>query len=270
MTNPARDAAPAMTQQDRAALLDGVIALAERAGAEIMTYYRGEMDVRQKSDASPVTAADHAAERIILDGLRRIAPGIPVVAEEEMAAGRAVDVSGGRFWLVDPLDGTREFISHRDEFTVNIALIEDGRPVLGVVVVPARDVTYGASGAGTATVRRGGGPARPISARPMPETGAVVAASRSHGDTKKIQALMDKLPRSSLKISGSSIKFCLVAEGEADIYPRYGPTREWDIAAGHAVLAAAGGSVRGLDGKDMTYGKPHFLNGEFIARGREP
>src|SRR5690606_12000866 len=154
---------------------------------------------------------------IILDGLRRIAPDIPVVADEEMATGRAVDIGGGQFWLVDPLDGTKELISHRAEFTVNIALREDGRPALGVVVVPARDITYGASGPGTATVRRDREPARPIAARPMPTTGAIVAASRSHGDTKKIQALMDTLPRSSLKISGSSIKFCFVAEGEADI-----------------------------------------------------
>lgn len=258
-----------MTDQDRAALLTEVTALAEQAGAEIMTYYRGEMDVRTKTDASPVTAADHAAERIIIAGLRRLAPELPIVAEEEMAAGGSVDVSGGRFWLVDPLDGTREFIAHRDEFTVNIALVEDGRAVLGVVAVPAQDVTYGASGPGAATVRRGSGQPRPIAARPMPAAGAVVAASRSHRDTRKIQALMDRLPRSRLKVSGSSIKFCLVAEGQADIYPRYGPTREWDTAAGHAVLAAAGGSVRTLAGEEMTYGKPDFLNGEFVARGRD-
>ena len=258
-----------MTDRDRAALLTEIAALAEQAGAEIMTWYRGAMDVRTKSDASPVTAADHAAERIIIAGLQRIAPDIPIVAEEQMAAGGSVDVRGGRFWLVDPLDGTREFIAHRDEFTVNIALVEDGQAVLGVVVVPAQNVTYGASGPGAATVQRGSSQALPIAARPMPATGAVVAASRSHGDSRKIQTLMNRLPRSRLKISGSSIKFCMVAEGQADIYPRYGPTREWDTAAGHAVLAAAGGSVRTLAGEEMTYGKPDFLNGEFVARGRD-
>ena len=257
-----------MTQPDRAELLAEATALAEQAAGAIMGYFRGDVDVRRKQDASPVTAADHAAEQIIVAGLRRLTPDIPVVAEEEMAGGRSVDVGGGRFWLVDPLDGTKEFIAQRDEFTVNIALIEDGVPVLGAVVVPARGATYTAAGPGTATVRRDG-EARPISARVVPATGAIVVASRSHGDMKKIQALMDRLSSDRLKISGSSVKFCLIAEGEADIYPRYGPTREWDTAAGHAVLAAAGGSVRTSDGKDLVYGKAGFLNGAFIARGRD-
>ncbi len=258
-----------MTDIDRARLLADITELAEAAGAEIMTYYKGDMDVRQKSDASPVTAADGAAEKIIVAGLRRLTPDIPVVAEEEMDDGRTVDISGGRFWLVDPLDGTKEFISHRDEFTVNIALIENGRPVMGVVGAPALDTMYAGAGPGTATVKRGAEPARPIAARTRPARDAIMTASRSHSDMKKIQQLMDSQSIQHLKVAGSSIKFCLIAEGEADIYPRFGPTREWDTAAAHAVLASAGGSVRTMDGREMAYGKPHFLNSEFIARGRD-
>lgn len=260
---------PPLTDQESARLLDLITPLAETAGAKIMTYYKGDMDVRTKSDSSPVTAADEAAEKIIIAGLREIAPGVPIVAEEEMAAGAKVDVSGDRFWLVDPLDGTKEFVSHRDEFTVNIALVENGVPILGVVTAPALDVVYTGAGPGNATVRRGDGKAESISARKQPAAGAVVTASRSHSDMKKIQELMNQQSINNMKISGSSVKFCLVAEGVADIYPRYGPTREWDTAAGHAVLLAAGGSVRTLDGKEMLYGKEHFLNGEFIARGRD-
>jgi 3'(2'), 5'-bisphosphate nucleotidase len=250
-------------------LLDQITPLAEQAGTEIMTFYKGDMDVRTKGDSSPVTAADEAAEKIIIAGLRTLTPDIPIVAEEAMAGGAKVDVSGGRFWLVDPLDGTKEFVAHRDEFTVNIALVEYGVPVVGVVTAPALDVVYTGAGLGNATVRRGTGRAEPISARVPPVSGAVITASRSHSDMKKIQELMNQQSINDLKISGSSVKFCLVAEGEADIYPRYGPTREWDTAAGHAVLLAAGGSVRSLDGTEMLYGKDHFLNSEFIARGRD-
>jgi 3'(2'), 5'-bisphosphate nucleotidase len=238
-------------------LLPPVRELALRAGAEIMTYYKGEMGVREKDDASPVTDADEAAEAIIL-------------AEEAMAAGGAVDVSGGRFWLVDPLDGTREFIAHRDEFTVNIALVIDGAPVLGVVHAPALDLTCCAAGHGTAMMERAGAPAVAIAVRGAPADGLVAVGSRSHGDQAKMQELLGKMTISEVKVAGSSLKFCLVASGEADIYPRYGNTHEWDTAAGHAVLRAAGGSVRTLDGAELAYGKaPRFLNDEFIARGRE-
>ncbi len=232
-----------------------------------MTYYQGDFEVRSKADASPVTAADEAAEAIIIAGLNRLTPDIPVIAEEASAAGKTADVSAGRFWLVDPLDGTKEFVNHRDEFTVNIALIDNRQPVLGVVFAPALDVFYAAAGQGTATAQRGTGAAHPISARCMPATGAIVTASRSHSDKKKIQELMDLHSIKEMKISGSSIKFCLIAEGTADIYPRYGHTREWDTAAGHAVLAAAGGSVRSLDGSTLLYNKEGFLNNEFIACG---
>jgi 3'(2'), 5'-bisphosphate nucleotidase len=257
----------ALPDSDAQRLLTEITRLARDAGANIMTYYQGDFEVRSKTDASPVTAADEAAETIIIAGLNRLSPDIPVIAEEATAAGESPDVSAGRFWLVDPLDGTREFVNHRDEFTVNIALIDNRQPVLGVVFAPAQDVLYAAAGTGTATVQRGTDKAHPIAARRMPATGAIVTASRSHSDMKKIQELMDQHSIGDMKISGSSIKFCLVAEGVADIYPRYGHTREWDTAAGHAVLAAAGGSVRTLDGKALLYNKDAFLNDEFIARG---
>jgi 3'(2'), 5'-bisphosphate nucleotidase len=255
---------------DLSQLLPEIIALADAAGAETLRHFRKDGEVREKADKSPVTVADEAAERIILAGLKILTPDIPVVAEEEAAAGNIPDVGTAPFWLVDPLDGTREFIAGRDEYTVNIALIEDGVPVLGVVLAPAQDVSYWADGIGRAMVRRKAEEApQPITAREAPEGGAVVTASRSHGDQKKIQALMDKEKIGSLRISGSSIKFCLVADGTADVYPRYGSTREWDTAAGHAVLRAAGGSVRKFTGEEMVYGKEDFLNPEFIARGRD-
>ncbi len=149
-----------------------------------MTYYQGDFAVRSKADASPVTDADEAAEAIIIDGLNRLNPDIPVIAEEATAVGKTADVSAGRFWLVDPLDGTKEFVNQRDEFTVNIALIDNRHPVLGVVFAPALDVFYAAAGPGTATVQRGTAAAQPILARRMPATGAIVAASRSHSDMK--------------------------------------------------------------------------------------
>jgi 3'(2'), 5'-bisphosphate nucleotidase len=250
-----------------AELLEQVRAIAYRAGALAMTHYHAGVDVRIKPDASPVTVADEAAERLIVAALRELTPDIPIVAEEEIAAGRAPRVAGGTFWLVDPLDGTKEFLQRNGEFTVNIALAADGRPVLGVVYAPAMGRLFAAAGPGTATEHGPGGGRRAISARALPTGGAAVVASRSHGDPREVSRLVGGVPVANQRIVGSSIKFCLVACGEADIYPRYGATSEWDTAAGHAVLAAAGGSVRTLDGKDLTYGKPGFRNPEFIARG---
>lgn len=255
-----------MKEINPAALLPEIIKLADQAGDLIMEIYKTDFSVEQKSDSSPVTEADQRAEKLILAGLRDLTPDIPVVAEEEVAAGAVVDVSGGKFWLVDPLDGTKEFIERRDEFTVNIALIDNRRPILGVVGAPALGTLYAGAGPGTATMRRNG-ITRPISVRPLPEKNAVLVGSRSHGDKDAVQKILDSLPGSIIKVAGSSLKFCLVAEGVADIYPRYGHTREWDIAAGHAVLLAAGGNVFTLAGDEMPYAKDHFLNDEFIARG---
>ena len=255
--------------EDRADWLAYITRLAEEAGALILDIYRSDFDVREKGDGSPVTMADEAAEAHIMAGLRHLTPDIPAVGEEEASQGIRVDVGTAPFWLVDPLDGTKEFINRRDEFTVNIALIEDQQPTMGVVHVPAQDITYAAAGPGTATKRRGDAPAISIKARPLPPTDAVIAVSRSHGDRDKIEEMMKARSISRTVVTGSSIKFCLVAAGDADIYPRYGNTMEWDTAAGHAVLAAAGGSVRTLDGQPLAYGKDGFLNPEFIAQGPE-
>jgi 3'(2'), 5'-bisphosphate nucleotidase len=256
------------------ALLQSLIYTAQRAGGAIMAVYATDCAVRDKADASPVTVADEAAEKIILADLAAIAPDVPVVAEESVAAGR-VPVIAERFFLVDPLDGTREFVSHRDEFTVNVALIEDGEPVLGVVYAPARrelfwgDVRAGKAGHIDAdpdgTMPSMG---NAMMARSPPARGLVAVASRSHR-TPETDAFLANYPVTEFRSIGSSLKFCLVAMGEADIYPRVGTTMEWDTAAGHAVLAAAGGQVTGLEGEPFRYGKPGFRNGNFVARGRK-
>ncbi len=247
------------------ALMDGLVALAERAGAEILSVYETAFRVRDKSDASPVTDADLRAERVILAGLAELAPDIPVVAEESVEAGRIPALDGHRFFLVDPLDGTREFVSRNGEFTVNVALVEDGRPVAGVVHLPALDESYWSAGDG-AYRRRGRGGAEPIRCRRPPADGLVVVASRSHRDART-DAFLEDYTVKELVSAGSSLKLCRVAEGTADLYPRLGRTMEWDIAAGQAVLEAAGGSVRTLDGQPLCYGKPGFDNPDFVARG---
>jgi 3'(2'), 5'-bisphosphate nucleotidase len=246
-------------------LLPGVVALAERAGGVILEHYREGVETRAKADASPVTVADEAAEAVILAGLAELTPAIAVVAEETVAGGHVPALKDGPFWLVDPLDGTKEFLSRNGEFTVNIALIEGHEPVLGVVLAPARgQVWWGARGQGAMT--REGGAARVIAVRPRPASGAVAVASRSHSDAET-EAFLDREGVAQRISAGSSLKFCLVAEGKADLYPRFGPTMEWDTAAGHAVLAAAGGRVTTRDGAPFLYRKPDFRNPGFIARG---
>ncbi|HEV8444507.1 MAG TPA: 3'(2'),5'-bisphosphate nucleotidase CysQ [Steroidobacteraceae bacterium] len=254
-------------------MLQSLIYSAQRAGGAIMAVYATDFAVSDKADSSPVTVADQAAEKIILADLAAIAPGVPVVAEESVAAGH-VPVIAERFFLVDPLDGTREFISRRDEFTVNIALVEAGQPVLGVVYAPARrelywgDVRAGKAGhidADPDGTMPSMGSA--IQARRAPAQGLTAVASRSHR-TPETDAFLANYSVAEFLSIGSSLKFCLVAAGRADLYPRIGTTMEWDTAAGHAVLAAAGGSVTGLEGEPFSYGKPGFRNGNFVARGR--
>jgi 3'(2'), 5'-bisphosphate nucleotidase len=254
-------------------LLSKVEAIAEQAGRVILRIYEGDHQARTKSDASPVTAADEAAEAVIVPELRRVLPGVPVVSEEAVAAGDRPEIHGAanpsnRFWLVDPLDGTREFLSRNGEFTVNIALIDHGRPLLGVVHIPALAVTYGGLVGGIARLRRGGGQPVAIAARLPPVDGAIVLSSRSHGDDAALGAFLADRKIAGQRIAGSALKFCLVAEGVADLYPRLGRTMEWDTAAGHAVLAAAGGRVKTLQGTELTYGKPDFDNPHFVAEGR--
>jgi 3'(2'), 5'-bisphosphate nucleotidase len=246
-------------------LLPEVVALAEQAGAVILEHYREGVQARAKADASPVTVADEAAEAVILAGLAELTPEVPVVAEETVASGHVPELGDGPFWLVDPLDGTKEFLSRNGEFTVNIALIEGREPVLGVVLAPALgQAWWGAWGHG-ATTRNGGSP-RAIVVRTRPAGGAVAVASRSHSDAET-EAFLNRETVAERISAGSSLKFCLVAEGKADIYPRFGPTMEWDTAAGHAVLAAAGGRVTTRDGAPFLYRKPGFRNPGFIARG---
>jgi 3'(2'), 5'-bisphosphate nucleotidase len=252
---------------DLEGLLPEIVALADRAGAVILEHYRDDdVVVRAKADASPVTAADEAAEAVILARLAELTPGIPVVAEETVCAGRVPKIDDRPFWLVDPLDGTKEFLSRNGEFTVNIALIQAREPVLGVVLAPARgQAWWGAHGKG-ATARDADGRTRAIGVRTPPAGGLVAIASRSHRDAET-QAFLDQAGVGKCISAGSSLKFCLVAEGKADLYPRFGRTMEWDTAAGHAVLSAAGGLVTTRDGAPFLYRKPDFANPGFIARG---
>ncbi len=247
---------------DEPALLEACVVAARAAGAEILNLVAAGYEVEVKPDQSPVTLCDRAAERIILDALALAAPGVPVIAEEEVAAGR-IPAHGEIYFLVDPLDGTKEFVRGGEDYTVNIGLIVGGVPRLGVVYQPPVDRLWaGLVGEGAFLEDLSGRVA--IDTRELGEVRAAVA-SKSHFN----QATADYLER-ALGVCGhvsvgSSLKFCIVAEGRADIYPRLSPTSEWDTAAGHAVLLAAGGRVDGPDGNPLTYGKSAFLNRGFCA-----
>ncbi len=245
-----------------AALLPPVLLVALIAGDAAAAFAGAAAEARTKTDGSPVTAADEASNAVILSGLRHLAPAIPVVSEEAPLPADA----GGLFWLVDPLDGTREFLAGSGEWTVNIALISAGRPVLGVVVAPALGLAYEGAGPGTAAIVEAGH-VRPIRARAPADDGLVVVGSRSHGDATAMDRFLAGRTVKAFRAAGSSLKLCLVAAGEADLYPRLGTTMEWDIAAGHAVLAAAGGTIATVEGAAFTYGKPDFRNPHFVARG---
>jgi len=248
-------------------LTDGLCLAAREAGAKIMEIYNSDFEVRTKGDESPVTEADEAAEKIIIQHLTDLTPNIPVVAEESVAAGNIPDISGGRYWLVDPLDGTKEFVNRNGEFTVNIGLIENRHPVLGVVFAPVLDrLFYGDVNTG-AFCENTPGKQEAMEVRTPDGDGLVVVASRSHRDAATDEFLK-QFDVKDLKSAGSSLKFCLVAAGEADLYPRLGRTMEWDTAAAHGVLCAAGGSLTTLEGEEFLYSKPEFENGFFIARGK--
>jgi 3'(2'), 5'-bisphosphate nucleotidase len=248
-------------------LLPDIVQLARDAGVAIMKIYGDSFDVRAKADASPLTEADEASEAVILARLARLTPDILAISEERMSReGHRGDVPR-RFWLVDPLDGTREFVSRNGEFSVNIALIEDRRPVLGVVFAPAARVLWAAAGHGTAFVEKEDGAPKPIRCRTPPAGGIVVLASRSHGDAATLDAFLEDYKVAERRGIGSALKFGIVAEGQADLYPRFGNTMEWDTAAGHAVLLAAGGRIETVTGAPLSYGKPAFRNPDFIAYG---
>ena len=249
-------------------LRDATTTIAEEAAREIMRIYAGDHGVRDKDDCSPVTDADHAAEAVILAGLRKLTPDAVIIAEEEVAAGRIPSLDGKAFWLVDPLDGTKEFIKRNGEFTVNIALVENGRPILGIVLAPATETLWrGAKGLG-ADKREGKGAFTPMKTRTPPPEGLTACASRSHGTFSDLDIWFrnNNLTVANRVEAGSSLKFCLIAEGKADIYPRFGPTMEWDTGAAQGVLEAAGGEVVTVDGQPLLYGKPRFANPHFIAR----
>jgi 3'(2'), 5'-bisphosphate nucleotidase len=253
-------------------LLEVMADVALEAGRAAHKVYLGSFEVQRKADQSPVTEADHAAEAIILERLRRVVPGVPIVAEEEVAAGRLPAI-GNEFFLVDPLDGTKEFIQRIGDFTVNIALIRDGDPVLGVVYAPVTAGLYmGDVVAGTAlrshqpTDSSQVAPREPMRVRTPPAEGVTVVISRSHS-TPETETYLARYKVAERVSVGSSLKFCLVAAGQADLYPRLGPTMEWDTAAGHAVLVAAGGSVLAPGGAPLTYGKTGLRNSFFIAGG---
>jgi 3'(2'), 5'-bisphosphate nucleotidase len=246
------------------ALLEALVVAARAAGAEILKLVEAGFEVETKCDASPVTICDRAAEAIILEFLRQAAPGVPVIAEEEVSAGR-IPAHDDTYFLVDPLDGTKEFVRGGDDYTVNIALVVDNAPRLGAVFAPASGRLHtGIAGIG-AWLDEGAGPA-PIACRSRAEP-PIVVASKSHFTQNTADYLAIAAPGCGYRAIGSSLKFCIVAEGEADLYPRLSPTSEWDTAAGHAVLLGAGGRVDAPDGTPLRYGKPAFLNRAFVATG---
>ena len=261
-------------------VIDSLIVAALQAGRATLRYFGHDIAVRTKSDMSPVTAADDEAEATILKILADRLPDLPVISEEAAAAGKYAS-HADRFALVDPLDGTKEFVSGRGDYTVNIAVIEGTAPLLGVVYAPARGELYFTPDPGQARAATVG-PDTDIDSlsanagvyirtRPPPETGLVAVASRSHM-TEETQVFLDRLSVDKVSNAGSSLKFCVVARGEADVYPRFGRTMEWDTAAGHAVLKAAGGTVLSSEGGELSYGKrpERYANPSFIAWGRAP
>jgi 3'(2'), 5'-bisphosphate nucleotidase len=247
---------------DDARLLDDIAEAAREAGEAILTIVRRGFEIEAKQDSSPVTEADRAAELIILAALARAAPGVPVIAEEQVAAGH-IPAHEDTYFLVDPLDGTKEFVRGGDDYTVNIGLIQDGAPRLGVVFAPATGRLHAGSVGSGAWVEGSNGREE---IRTRPKCGRLTAvASRSHLNQATVDYLQQAVGECEYVAIGSSLKFCLVAEGQADIYPRASPTSEWDTAAGHAILLAAGGLVDGPDGGTLRYGKRAFLNRAFVA-----
>lgn len=250
-------------------LLAAVVAMARQAGAEVLRHYADPAcPVGHKPDGTPLTAADEAADALLRAALQGLTPHIPVVTEECVGVLTSTQRAGS-FWLVDPLDGTHEFIHRNGEFTVNIALIVQAEPVLGVVYAPALGRLFaGVQGQGAWVEDANGRQA--IHCRPPAPGGLRVVVSRSHGGAEHLTGLLAGRTVQSVVLVGSSLKFCLVAAGEADLYPRPGRTMEWDTAAGQAVLRAAGGQVRTLAGAELAYGKPGFENPGFVAQGAWP
>jgi 3'(2'), 5'-bisphosphate nucleotidase len=247
-------------------LVEAVLEIATAAGDAIMDVYGQDFAIELKDDRSPLTEADRRAHRIIVDGLGRLSPTLPVLSEESATEAFERRRQWSRFWLVDPLDGTKEFIKRNGEFTVNIALIAQHKPVLGVVVAPALSVAY-AGVVGVGALRRVGSESTPIRVRRPAADPLRVVGSRSH-TSPELAAFLETIGPHEIKPMGSSLKICLVAAGEADLYPRLGPTSEWDTAAAEAILISAGGSMMDLTGKPLAYNaRESVLNPHFLALG---
>jgi 3'(2'), 5'-bisphosphate nucleotidase len=245
-----------------ATLVDAVIALAREAGRAVMAHYGSPVGVEAKDDSSPITLADRAAHRILVDGLHRLDPATPVISEEGELPSMEVRRAWRRFWLVDPLDGTKEFIKRRDEFTVNVGLIENGEPVFGVVLAPALDLLYWAvKDQGAWREEKGGGAERIYSSPRAPGTPLTVVESLSH-PSAELEEYLQTISVGRRVKAGSSLKFCWVADGRADVYPRMGPTMEWDVAAGDCVYRQSGRDAERPS--PLTYNKPDLRNTNFV------
>ena len=263
------------TLQGAGALLDELTSIVSKAAAAALAARANGLEARTKPDQSPVTAADEASEAVILDGVSRLLPGVPILSEEAHSRSPAGPL-GESFVLVDPLDGTRELLAGRDEFSINLGLVQSGEPRLGIVAAPARGVLWRGAGPGSAERLHlpAGAPASAvrertaIRPRPLPAAGIIAAVSRSHLDSET-EAFLDRIPGVQLRRSGSAVKLCQVAEGSVDLYPRLAPVCEWDLGAGHAVLMAAGGIVIAPDGTPLSYGRKAngFIVSGFIAWG---
>jgi 3'(2'), 5'-bisphosphate nucleotidase len=250
--------------RDLTSLAVALMPLVERAGAAIMEIYDGAFAVQRKDDNSPLTLADLESQRIIIEGLEQITPGIPILSEESAAAPWAERQTWRELWVVDPLDGTREFVKRNGEFTINIALVVEHEPVLGVVSAPAQKITYWGSRDNGAFIRARDSETRAIHTV-SPQRPLRVLGSRSH-ESPQTAAYLERLGPHTVSGVGSSLKFCLLAEGKAELYVRFGATSEWDTAAGQAVLEAAGGHVTRMDGHRLRYNcRESLINGDFIA-----
>lgn len=251
------------------ALRQNLLTLALKAGAEIMKVYAsGDMQTTWKEDRSPLTQADKASHTVLARELALLTPEIPVISEEALVSDYSLRRTWQYCWLLDPLDGTKEFLKRNNEFTVNIALIADGHPAAGVVYAPALDAAYSAC-SGSGAFKMSAGREIPIHAGDYRKEGLIIVASRSHaGD--KVQALLARLPEAKLISSGSALKMCLVAEGRAHLYPRLSPTMEWDTAAAHCVVEEAGGVLRTVEGKPLLYNRENLLNPDFVVCGNPP
>ncbi len=248
-------------------IVTNVADIARRAGAAVMEVYNSDFAVENKDDNSPVTEADKRAEEVIVKAIKEeLTDDFPFVAEEAVSEGRIPEVGNQPFWLIDPLDGTKQFVNRNGEFTVNIALIDGGRPELGVIYAPATDDLYWGSRNGVMHSAQSRVPSQ-LQCRTASISGVTAVVSRSHR-TPETDAYLKKYKVLEEVTSGSSIKFCLVASGKADLYPRMGRTMEWDTAAGHAILRFAGGSVQRVEGGELPYGKPGFSNPHFVAMGK--